>query len=141
LTAYVALKSTSAGLPVVSISLCYSGLLEQAEQFIGPLRKLGSPLADFIHPRPYLRTISNDAGAPEGRHYDEQAYSLHWLGDDVIDIITDYTSNRTSPFSAVLIQHVHGAASRVSPAATAFALRDIPLCHERSYRMACSRSQ
>ncbi len=126
LTAYVALKSTSASLPVVSINLCYSGPLEQGEQLIEPLRKLGSPIADFIHPRPYLQTISNDAAAPEGRHYDEQAYSLHWLSDDVIDIITEYASTRTSPFSEVLIQHVHGAASRVSPAATAFALRDVP---------------
>jgi hypothetical protein len=126
LTAYVALKSTSAGLPVISINLCYSGPLEQGEQFIKPLRKLGSPIADFIHPRPYFQTISNDAGAPVGRHYDEQAYSLHWLSDDVIDTITAYASTRTSPFSEVLIQHVHGAASRVSPAATAFALRDVP---------------
>jgi hypothetical protein len=126
LTAYVSLKSTSAGLPIISINLCYSGPLEQGERWINPLRKLGSPLADFIHPRPYFQTISIGAGAPDGRHYDEHALSLQWLSDDVIDIITDYASARTSPFSEVLIQHVHGTASRISPTATAFALRDVP---------------
>lgn len=125
LTAYVVLKSTSAGLAVISINLCYSGPFEQGERFIEPLRKLGSPIADFIRPRPYLQTISKDVGAPEGRHYDEQAYSLYWLSDKLIDIIAEYASARTSPLSEVLIQHVHGAASRVDPAATAFALRDV----------------
>jgi len=126
LTTYVTLKSTSADLPVVSISLCYSGPLEQGARFIEPLRKLGSPVADFISPRPYLQTISNNAGAPGGCHYDEKAYSLHWLSDEVIEIITAYASTRTSPLSEVLIQHVHGAAGRVSPTATAFALREVP---------------
>ena len=126
LTTYVTLKSTPAGLPVVSISLCYCGPLEQGARFIEPLRKLGSPVADFISPRPYLQTISNNAGAPDGCHYDEKAYSLHWLSDEVIEIITAYASTRTSPLSEVLIQHVHGAAGRVSPTATAFALREVP---------------
>ena len=100
--------------------------MAQGARFIEPLRKLGSPVADFIRPRPYLQTISNNAGAPDGCHYDEKAYSLHWLSDEVIEIITAYASTRTSPLSEVLIQHVHGAAGRVSPTATAFALREVP---------------
>lgn len=126
LTAYVTLKSTPAGLPVVSISLCYCGPMAQGARFIEPLRKLGSPVADFIRPRPYLQTISTNAGAPDGCHYDEKAFSLHWLSDEVIEIITAYASTRPSPLSEALIQHVHGAAGRVSPTATAFALREVP---------------
>ncbi len=126
LTTYVTLKSTPAGLPVVSISLCYCGPMAQGARFIEPLRKLGSPVADFIRPRPYLQTISNNAGAPDGCHYYEKAYSLYWLSDEVIEIIAAYASIRTSPLSEALIQHVHGAAGRVSPTATAFALREVP---------------
>jgi hypothetical protein len=111
---------------VISISLCYAGSLAEGERLIAPLRAFGSPLADLIHPRPYLQTISSDAGAPEGRHYYEQACSLGELSDEVIDLIADYSAARTSPRSQVLIQHVHGAARRVSPTATAFALRDVP---------------
>lgn len=76
--------------------------------------------------KPYLQAISSDAGAPNGRHYYEQACSLNKLSDDVIDMIVDYSMARTSPHSQVLIQHIHGAASCVSTTASAFALRDIP---------------
>lgn len=69
-----------------------------------------------------IQTISNDGGAPVGRHYEAHAYSLSWLSDAVIDLIAEYASSRPSPFSEVLIQHVHGAASQVNPTASAFAL-------------------
>jgi FAD/FMN-containing dehydrogenase len=90
------------------------------------LRTFGSPLVDLVHPRPYLQTISSDAWDPDGRHYYEQASSLQELSDDVIDLMADYSAARTSPASQVLIQHVHGAVRRVSPTATAFALREVP---------------
>jgi hypothetical protein len=51
---------------------------------------------------------------------------LQELGDDVIDLIAASSAARTSPSSRVLIQHVHGAVRRVSPTATAFALREVP---------------
>ena len=126
LTVYAVLETTSSGLPVIAIILCYSGPLAEGERLVEPLRKFGSPLADLVHVKPYLQTISRDAGAPDGRHYYEKAYSLKKLSDEVIDIVARYSASRTSPFSQVLIQHVHGAASRVGHSATAFALRDIP---------------
>jgi berberine-like enzyme len=126
LTVYTVLETTSSGLPVIAIVLCYSGPVPGGERLVEPLRKFGSPLADMVRVKPYLQTISRDAGAPDGRHYYEKAYSLNRLSDEVIDIIAEFSACRTSPFSQVLIQHVHGAASRVSPSATAFALRDVP---------------
>ena len=126
LTAYVALATTSHGIPEISISLCYAGPIALGERLVAPLRTFGSPLVDLVHPRHYLQAISSDAGAPDGRHYYEQASSLQELSDDVIDLITNYSAARTSPYSQVLIQHVHGAARRVSPMATAFALREVP---------------
>lgn len=126
LTAYVALNTTLHGIPVISISLCYSGPIALGERLIAPLRSIGTPLADLIHTRPYLQSIASNAGAPSGRHYYEQAVSLQELSDDAIDLIADYGAARTSPFSQVLIQHVHGEARRVSSTATAFALREVP---------------
>jgi FAD/FMN-containing dehydrogenase len=126
LTVYVALATTSQGIPVISISLCYAGSVAEGERLVAPLRTFGSPLVDLVHPRPYLQAISSDAGDPDGRHYYEQASSLQELSDDVIDLIADSSAARTSPSSQVLIQHVHGAVRRVSPAATAFALREVP---------------
>ena len=126
LTAYAALTTTSHNIPIISISLCYAGSIASGERLIAPLRTVGTSLADHIQPRPYLQALSSDAGAPSGRHYFEQAISLPELSDEAIDLIADYCSARTSPFSQVLIQHVHGAARRVNPTATAFALREVP---------------
>ena len=126
LTAYAVIETTSNGLPVIVINLCYNGQLREGERVVEPLRKFGSPLVDQVHVKPYTQTISHGASAPDGRHYYEQAFSLDEISDEVIDVISDYSAARTSPSSQVLIQHVHGAVRRVSPLATAFALRDVP---------------
>ena len=126
LTVYAVLETTSHGLPVIVINLCFSGQLREGERLVEPLRKFGSPLVDQVHVKPYLQTISQGASAPDGRHYFEQAFSLDELSDEVINLIADYSAARTSPSSQVLIQHVHGAVRRVSPVATAFALREVP---------------
>jgi FAD/FMN-containing dehydrogenase len=126
LTTYADLATTSHGVAVISIGLCYAGPVAEGERLVAPLRTFGAPLLDLVHPRPYPQTISSDAGDPDGRHYYEQASSLQELNDDVIDLIADSSAACTSPFSQVLIQHVHGTARRVSPAATAFALREVP---------------
>lgn len=126
LTVYAVLETTSRGVPVIVLNLCYSGRLSEGERLVDPLRKYGSPLADLVHVKPYHQTISHDEGAPDGRHYYEKAYSFKGLSDEVIDIVAEFSASRTSPHSQVVIQHVHGAASRVSQTATAFALRDVP---------------
>jgi FAD/FMN-containing dehydrogenase len=126
LTAYAALMSSANGVPVIAINMCYSGPLAQGEAIVAPVRKFGQPLADLLHPKLYAQTIATNIGAPEGRHYDEKAVSLYSLSDEVIDLLAEYGAMRTSAYSQVLIQHVHGAVQRVPSSATAFALRDIP---------------
>jgi FAD/FMN-containing dehydrogenase len=125
LTAYASLTTMQDGLPVIAINLCYCGPLEEGERLVRPVRKFGRPLLDLIRPRSYLKLISlADAGAPAGRHYYEKARTLKWLSDEAIETIATYGAARTSPSSLILIQHVHGAASRVGSTETAFALRD-----------------
>jgi FAD/FMN-containing dehydrogenase len=126
LTAYADLATTPHGIPVISISLCYTGPFAEGERLVEPVRTFGSPLVDLVHPRPYRQTISSDAGDPDGHRYYEQALSLPELNDDVIDLMAEASAARTSPSSQVLIQHVHRAVRRVSPTATAFALREVP---------------
>ena len=124
LTAYASLMTTPGGLPAIAINLCYCGLLEEGECAVSPVRKFGAPLVDLIRPRSYLKLITQaDAGAPAGRRYYEKASTLSELSDEAIEAIVEYGTACTSPWSQVLIQHVHGAASRVGPTETAFALR------------------
>ena len=123
LTAYASLVTTPDGVPAAEITLCYTGSLDEGERHIEELRKFGSPIIDMIHPKPYLKTVSMLRGAPAGRCYYERSSTLEQLSDEAIDLIVEYGQARTSPFSQVLIQHIHGAASRVPPTGTAFAQR------------------
>ena len=125
LTAYASLLTTPDGLPAIAINLCFCGSLDVGERLVEPVRQFGSPLVDLIRPKPYLKVVTSaDAGAPDGRNYYEKANTLKHLSDGAIDTIADYGAACTSPSSLVQIQHVHGAASRVSPTETAFALRE-----------------
>jgi FAD/FMN-containing dehydrogenase len=125
LTAYASLMTTPDGLPAIAVNLCSCGSLDAVERLVEPIRKFGPPLVDLIRPKSYLKLITQaNAGAPDGRHYYEKARTLKNLSDEAIETIADYGAAYTSPYSLVLLQHVHGAASRVSPTETAFALRE-----------------
>jgi len=124
LTVYASLMTMPGGLPAIALSPCYCGPLEEGERAVSPLRKFGVPLVDQIRPRPYLKMITQaDRGAPAGRCYYEKASTLSDLSDEAIEALVEYGTACTSACSQILIQHVHGAASRMSPSASAFALR------------------
>ena len=123
LTAYASLVTTPDGLPAAEITLCYTGSPDEGERHLEALRKVGSPISDTIHPKSYLKTVSMLRAAPAGRCYYERSSTLEELSDEAIDLIVEYGRAGTSPFSQVLIQHLHGAASRVHPTGTAFAQR------------------
>ena len=125
LTASACLSTTSTGLQVIGINLCYCGSLAEGERAISAVRKFDTPILDLIRPRSYLNLISQaDAGAPYGRCYYQKASTLTHLSDEAIETIVDFSARCTSPFSHVLLQHVHGAATRIDPTETAFALRE-----------------
>jgi hypothetical protein len=74
---------------------------------------------------PY-RTLQSapDAGFPLGRqHYWKSSYLKH-LSDEAIEVMVRFVAEMPSPSSGVGLQQMHGAASRVDPAATAFPHRD-----------------
>lgn len=120
LTAYAVLATMPDGQPVIMIALCYCGPLEEGERLIAPVRKFGPPLVDLIRPMSYLDlTTMIDATSPAGRHYYEKSSSLKALSDEAIEQIAHYGSTVTSPFSLVLVQHVHGAVCRIAPTETA----------------------
>src|SRR5215207_4096589 len=113
------------GSPVVSISVCYCGPIETGEQVLRPLREFGSPLEDGIQPMAY-RTLQSapDPGFPFGRqHYWKSSY-LKDLSDEAIEVMVRFVGKIPSPTTGVGLQQMHGAASRVDPAATAFPHRD-----------------
>jgi FAD/FMN-containing dehydrogenase len=125
LTLYAAIITTPKGVPLVNIAACYCGDMQEGERALAPLRAFRPPLFDTIRPIEYLDFIQIfDAESPWGFNYYEKDASLRELSDAAIDIIVEYATHRTSSHSQVIIQHIHGLASRVDPAATAaYALR------------------
>jgi FAD/FMN-containing dehydrogenase len=125
LTLYVAIITTPHGMPIINIAACYCGDMQEGERTLLPLRKFRRPLFDTIAPTEYLDFIQIfDAESPRGLNYYEKDASLRELGDAVIDVIVEHATHRTSSRSQVIIQHIHGYASRVDPEATAaYALR------------------
>lgn len=112
--------------PAVIIMACYFGDdLAEGERLLAPVRQFGPPLVDLIQPMAYPDVLALiDPIAPDGRNYYQPGYSVKVLSDEFIDTMVEWAKKMTSPFSAFLIHHVHGAATRVAPDATAFALRE-----------------
>jgi FAD/FMN-containing dehydrogenase len=124
LTTALLLVSSPDGDPVVVIPLCYTGPIEVGERILQPLREFGSPIADQIDTMEFADVQRMLDGAfPYGhQHYWKSSFLSH-LSDEAIEILIESWKSRPSPLSGIALQHMHGAASRVDPSATAFAHR------------------
>jgi FAD/FMN-containing dehydrogenase len=124
LMSYAGFIVTPDGLPVTAILPVWIGRNDQAEKHLAPLRSFGTPMADLVTEMPYTAIQSIiDAAAPAGiRRYWKSGHFTD-LPDDLLDKCLHYVSTRPSLFTPVLFFHVHGAASRIDPTATAFVYR------------------
>jgi FAD/FMN-containing dehydrogenase len=125
LTAYAGLMSAPDGAPLTAIALCHSGDdRTSAENDVGEFRRLAPPIADMVGWKSYaeLQTMM-DFTAPKGLLYYFQCAFLADLPDEALRTIVKYGESTPSPQSLILLEHVHGKASRVPPDVTAFALR------------------
>jgi FAD/FMN-containing dehydrogenase len=114
------------GTPAVAMLLGYNGSPEEGERVLAPARSFGSPLADLVQPMPYLvrQTLLDEGFAAHGvQRYWKSGYAGE-LSDDIIDLLVDGAGRFPSPMSAIAIFRIQGAATRVPPEATAFALRE-----------------
>jgi hypothetical protein len=127
LTTYAGFLNPPNGEVVAALICCYCGPLDKGEEAIRPLRSFGPPLQDMLGPMPYTaQQCLTDAALPAGSHYYTKGGFLSDLSDQAIDVFAEYVASKPSPLSAVLIQTVCGAASRVDPHGTAFAHRQFP---------------
>jgi hypothetical protein len=102
------------GNPVVLIASIWTGDQAQGKQAIAELQRLGSPILAKIGLMTYsdlLRTF--DANFVNGRHYELQARWLPKLTPEPIRALLDAGSGKSSTFSNIILQHFHGAPTRV----------------------------
>jgi FAD/FMN-containing dehydrogenase len=114
------------GTKLAAIIVCHAGSLEAGAAAVAPVKRFGSPVMDVIGPMPYTAVnMLFDAGFPRGALNYWKSNFLAALGDAAIDTMIERFAATPSPMSGLLLEHFHGAATRVGPTETAFPLRTV----------------
>jgi FAD/FMN-containing dehydrogenase len=112
------------GQPSLSVVVCWSGPVDEGEHVLRPLREFGPPTADAVGLIPYRELQSMpDPGFPPGRLHYWKASFLADLPSEAVDTMLRFAATAPSPYTGIGMQQITGAASRIAPAATAFAHR------------------
>ena len=122
LSTFIAGAPAPDGTPCVGIALCYCGNIEKGEELVKPLRQFAPPIADMVGTRSYveMQSLFDEAFAP-GRLYYWKSSLLRQVNDNAAEVLTECTKKMPmTPGSFFYLQQLHGAASRVKPADTAF---------------------
>lgn len=113
--------TTPTGERGVAIAACYSGSVERGEAILAPLMRFGAPIFSDIRVQPYveMQTLF-DPALPPGRLYYLKSALVRDLGEAAIDVYIDQSATMPTPLTSIFFQQLHGAASRVGIAETAF---------------------
>jgi FAD/FMN-containing dehydrogenase len=119
-----ALQTAPDGAKVAAIVGSHCGSLEAGEVAFRPVKAFGPPVMDAIGPIPYA-TLNGmiDGAFPKGALNYWKAQFLTDLTDDAIRALAAGFESCPSPMSAIIVEHFHGAASRVPVTATACPMR------------------
>jgi FAD/FMN-containing dehydrogenase len=124
LTVHTGIMTLPTGDCVAAFILVWSGDLADGERRLASLRSFGPPIADMVQPMPYTAAQQMlDAAVPFGRHNYWKSGFLRELHEDAAATLVEHAARITSPYSLCLIEHIHGAATRVAQEATAFDIR------------------
>jgi FAD binding domain/Berberine and berberine like len=109
---------------MVGILGSHCGPLEQGEAAFRSLKAFGPPVMDMMGPIPYA-TLNGmiDPAFPKGALNYWKAQFLIDLSDDAVRALITGFQECPSPMSHIIIEHFHGAASRVPVTATASTTR------------------
>jgi hypothetical protein len=119
-----AMQTAPDGAKVAAIVGSHCGTLEQGEAAFRPVKAFGPPVMDALGPIPYAALNGMIDGAfPKGALNYWKAQFLTELSDDAIRALVAGFETCPSPMSAIILEHFHGAASRVPVAATACTMR------------------
>lgn len=88
---------------------------------VKPVRAFGPPIMDMVGPMPYARVNTMlDAGFPRGAPNYWKSSFLTTLTDAAIDTMVAAFRECPAPIGSLLLEHFHGAVTRVPVADTAF---------------------
>lgn len=109
------------GAKLAAMVTCHCGSLAAGETAMRPLKHFGSPVMDAIGPMPYSQLNGMlDAAYPKGALNYWKSSFLAQLSDDAIDTMIEGFARCPTPMGQLLLEHFHGAATRVEVGDTAF---------------------
>jgi FAD/FMN-containing dehydrogenase len=109
------------GTKLAAMVVCHCGTVAAGEAATRALKQFGPPAMDAIGPMPYTQLNGMlDGGFPKGALNYWKSSFLKELSDDSIEALIDAFARCPTPMGALLLEHFHGAATRVKPTDTAF---------------------
>jgi FAD/FMN-containing dehydrogenase len=127
LTAFCALTHApdGSGHKIVALPICHCGDLAGGEAAAKQARTAATVLVDMLGPMPYpiVNTLLDD-GFPKGaRNYWKSAFFKD-LSDETVGILTECFAKAPSIMSGLVVEHLHGAVTRIGATETAFPHRE-----------------
>jgi FAD/FMN-containing dehydrogenase len=109
------------GTKLVAILACHCGSLADGETAIQPIKSFGAPVMDSMGALPYceINTMLDGAFPRGARNYWKSSF-LQSLSDDAIRTMIDCFEGCPASLSGVVLEHLHGAVTRIGAKDTAF---------------------
>lgn len=109
------------GTKLAAMVTCHCGSPGDGEAAVRPLKSFGSPALDALGPMSYAAINGMlDGGYPKGALNYWRSQFLTELSDAAIDAMIACFARCPTPMGQLLIEHFHGAATRVGVGETAF---------------------
>jgi FAD/FMN-containing dehydrogenase len=109
------------GTKLVGLVVCHCGPLGDGKSATQPIKRFGAPAMDVIGPMPYSQVNAMlDAAFPRGALNYWKSSFLSSLSDDAIRAMIDCFAKCPTPMGQLLLEHFHGAVTRVGVTDTAF---------------------
>jgi FAD/FMN-containing dehydrogenase len=124
-TAVLTHAPDGSGAPLAAMVICHCGSPAQAENDVRPILGFGTPVLVQVDSMPYpvMNTIIDDA-FPRGTLGYWKSSFVRELSDDAIDTMVECFGTCPSPMSTMVIEHFHGAATRIGVSDTAVPHRE-----------------
>jgi FAD/FMN-containing dehydrogenase len=109
------------GAKLAAMVVCHCGPVDAGERAVQPIKQFGTPVMDVIGPIPYttMNTMLDDAYPRGALNYWKSSF-LPTLTDDAIRSVIDCFEQCPTPMGQLLLEHFHGAVTRIGVTDTAF---------------------
>jgi FAD/FMN-containing dehydrogenase len=114
------------GAKLAAMVAAHCGPIAVGEAAVRPLKQFGPPAMDAMGPMPYCQLNGMlDAAYPKGALNYWKSSFLAQLSDEAIDKMIECFARCPTPMGQMLLEHFHGAATRVKVGDTAFPHRSV----------------